>query len=961
MKKLLFLFWWLPLVTSATHIVGGEILMKHLEGDRYELSLNLYFDENKGSLGAIDPYNEVGVFRLRDHQFVRSINLQQINWVPVLYTNEACRNDELSTRHYLYRTEIELDPAVYNDPMGYYFSWERCCRNEGIVNIYTPEAVGQAFYLEFSVVDDAQRPLYNTSPQLFPPVSDYACLGSEFYFDFSGRDPDGDSLVYSLAVPKKGSTETGAPRHSAPISGPYAEVDWKPGFSREVQIMGTPPLSVDSLTGLLRVTASRLGLHVFAVKCEEFRAGRKIGEVHREFQMLVLDCLPNQPPAGTVIDPETGVAYQTGDTIHLTDVQRCVQVIAADPDTNTRLSVRAVGVNFQVPRQVARSESREVNTPQHPLDSTELSLCFDACLPDLGEEPMIVDVIVQDDGCSVPKTDTVRIILTAEPLPNAPPQLGALTARAGDTIPVAFDQPFRLAVFATDPEGRVDNIDVTFANEQHGQFYFNQRLASDTVFGDFYWYANCNLFQGEAGGIFPLRFVVKENDCFRPQADTLQFWVQVGYDSVGPPALVLPDTVFVHEGDSVDIPFAALAADSVPLDLFVEGIGLNIRQEGMQIASDSGYLYYDYWGERYTFYGTYGQASGTLSWQPECEAVQPGVYKIAFSAAAHYCVGLQSGGDTLNIVVLPRTNAAPRLQLVTDTLHVWPGGQWQVAVRGVDPDRNNPTLSMEGQGFQPAAQNMVLTTSYSDSVASGRLTFQPSCAMAGTTYHLTFRVEDHPCGPSAQDSADLWIHVRDDDSTARLTSSLSAAPYLEVLAGKDTTFTLFGDDLDSTYLMLEAKGLGFSLEEMGMQFEAQAGQFHLSAPFRWQADCSQLPASPLQVLFLLTEQTCPEPRYDSLIVTLAVIDSADRDFETYNVFSPNGDGRNEVFHLPDLPPDNCYNAFVGIRIYNRWGKEVFTSERRDFVWTGEGAPAGTYFYVVEYLRNQRKGWVQVIR
>ena len=41
----------------------------------------------------------------------------------------------------------------------------------------------------------------NSSPRLFPPLSDYACVNQLFYTDFAGTDDDGDSIVYSLAHP----------------------------------------------------------------------------------------------------------------------------------------------------------------------------------------------------------------------------------------------------------------------------------------------------------------------------------------------------------------------------------------------------------------------------------------------------------------------------------------------------------------------------------------------------------------------------------------------------------------------------------------------------------------------------------------------------------------------------------------------------------------------------------------
>lgn len=67
-----------------------------------------------------------------------------------------------------------------------------------------------------------------------------------------------------------------------------------------------------------------------------------------------------------------------------------------------------------------------------------------------------------------------------------------------------------------------------------------------------------------------------------------------------------------------------------------------------------------------------------------------------------------------------------------------------------------------------------------------------------------------------------------------------------------------------------------------------------------------------------------------------------------NVFTPNGDGANDVFG-PFLP----YRGVDGIQleIFNRWGQQVFTTEDPDIQWRGtykntnEPLPDGVYFYV----------------
>jgi gliding motility-associated-like protein len=65
-----------------------------------------------------------------------------------------------------------------------------------------------------------------------------------------------------------------------------------------------------------------------------------------------------------------------------------------------------------------------------------------------------------------------------------------------------------------------------------------------------------------------------------------------------------------------------------------------------------------------------------------------------------------------------------------------------------------------------------------------------------------------------------------------------------------------------------------------------------------------------------------------------------------NVFTPNGDGKNELFFI-DASGYTNYN----LTIYNRWGEKVFSSTDPKILWngklnnTGSEAPDGTYYYI----------------
>ncbi|GAA3980720.1 hypothetical protein GCM10022407_27470 [Hymenobacter antarcticus] len=77
-----------------------------------------------------------------------------------------------------------------------------------------------------------------------------------------------------------------------------------------------------------------------------------------------------------------------------------------------------------------------------------------------------------------------------------------------------------------------------------------------------------------------------------------------------------------------------------------------------------------------------------------------------------------------------------------------------------------------------------------------------------------------------------------------------------------------------------------------------------------------------------------------------------------NIITPNGDAQNQAFVLRGLnAPDWT------LRLYNRWGREIYSREKYNNAWAAQGQPDGVYYYL---LRNaatgqKLKGWVEVVR
>ncbi|HEY8400358.1 MAG TPA: hypothetical protein VIK89_03800, partial [Cytophagaceae bacterium] len=307
MKKRLPLFFIFLLLVSpfswASHIVGGEFQIAYTgRGNNYQLMMKMYFDESNSGGELREPYVKAAIYRKRDNYLIRTIDLRKTFDARVPYAFEGCLMNVGNILQYSllkYTSDIVLDPQIYNDPEGYYVVWERCCRNEEIDNIQYPDETGQAFYMEFGPTFLPSGVRYLGSP-VFPDIKgDYYCINTDYNLDFGAVDASknfADSLVFSLITPYEGYTTGGNPIKSIPSPAPYPFVDWKPGYSGQFPLGIGSYFSINRYTGILSFNSKNPGLYLFGVICEQYKDGKKIGEVRRDFQFKFVTCNYNYEP-----------------------------------------------------------------------------------------------------------------------------------------------------------------------------------------------------------------------------------------------------------------------------------------------------------------------------------------------------------------------------------------------------------------------------------------------------------------------------------------------------------------------------------------------------------------------------------------------------------------------------------------------------------------------------------------
>jgi gliding motility-associated-like protein len=76
-----------------------------------------------------------------------------------------------------------------------------------------------------------------------------------------------------------------------------------------------------------------------------------------------------------------------------------------------------------------------------------------------------------------------------------------------------------------------------------------------------------------------------------------------------------------------------------------------------------------------------------------------------------------------------------------------------------------------------------------------------------------------------------------------------------------------------------------------------------------------------------------------------------------NVFTPNGDGENDLFSPRAPAALDC----IHMQIFDRWGKKVFETKKGAEGWNGSGVSDGTYFYTITIGSISERGMVSVLR
>jgi gliding motility-associated-like protein len=299
----LFIFLLCNINIWAKHIIGGVISYEHTGNGNYKFVMRIYrdcngagapFDGEGGGEGAI-----IGI-----HKSIGTNSFGTIKHLPVPLKEKKgvappsypCMTlpPNICVEEGIYEFEFQIPD--FPSKSAYHIVYQRCCRNNTITNIVAPQNAGATY--EIIITPEAQL-LGNNSPVFknFPPT--IICGSTPITFDHSATDVDGDSLYYRFCSPFYGGgpqtndtglndCKTGA-RPNPTCIPPYDTLIFKLPYSSR-NPLGANSMKIDGKTGILSGEVKQLGQYVVGICVEEYRKGKLIGKVFRDFQFNIALC-----------------------------------------------------------------------------------------------------------------------------------------------------------------------------------------------------------------------------------------------------------------------------------------------------------------------------------------------------------------------------------------------------------------------------------------------------------------------------------------------------------------------------------------------------------------------------------------------------------------------------------------------------------------------------------------------
>lgn len=279
------------------HIIGGVLTYECLGGGTYLFTMKMYRDCSDPTGAGFDTNAPFSIYQGNSNTPITTLfhSPQPGSIVSVDPPDgNPCLElpDDICVQEAIYSFEYTF--PNWPSTESFHITYQRCCRNNNITNIISPESTGATFTVE---ITPASQELCNDSPvfDTFPPT--VICAGEPLQFLHTATDPEADQLIYELCAPFQGgglAQNNGCngivPNPACPP--PYDPVQFLPPYGPLNPMGGSPQITIDPNTGLITGTPTNLGQFVVGVCVSEYRNGVLLSTIRRDFQFNIGICEP---------------------------------------------------------------------------------------------------------------------------------------------------------------------------------------------------------------------------------------------------------------------------------------------------------------------------------------------------------------------------------------------------------------------------------------------------------------------------------------------------------------------------------------------------------------------------------------------------------------------------------------------------------------------------------------------
>ncbi|MCX7764351.1 MAG: gliding motility-associated C-terminal domain-containing protein [Bacteroidia bacterium] len=925
------------------HIAGADLYYRCIDAsqNRYEFELWLYRDCTDPQGADYDNPITVYIFGGNGSLYTtRSVTLSGSGpWNPQGVDRCFLQRPGTCLEEGVYRFELVLPPRTD----GYYVAWARCCRNATITNLDAPLNMGITYLAQ---IPPARRAPCNSSPRFVQRPPFFLCAGHDFFFNHAAVDVDGDSLVYQIvgayhSVNLQGQGAVNPSQGGLPTVGPtnplgpppYQIVTYAPGYSA-TQPFGTGGIcQIDPSTGLLHLKAPNPGLYVVAIAVLEFRNGAFLGETRRDMQFYVAPCRP--PTAAPLVEHDFSGLLHRGDTLIL-EAEQNICFSATIRDTQPPSPPATLSYSISPPPSTVQSAG------SNPL---LLSICISPSCQDTGKLIPLYISGYKTELCGTTQAhDTIWIrvlspprrslwgVLAPLPLPQ---QNGAYQIHLDSTACAQF------WIVAEPPHPPPT---ISYTTSTPAQITLSTTQRGDTLFGELCYTGKCEALTQPI--VIALRGVASAScQPLLQWQDTLRFLVLLPQNPPPTVSFIAPDTIRLKPDSGACLRLRI--EDLPPLSKH----SVHIRSEPPLLQNLN-----------------VQPSSGSLSWEsevcftPACEAIGQVIRLIAEVRDSLSCAELYRRYDTLFVRVESRPTYPLALEVPPWTREIpfqaFYKAEYCFPIVAKDTAGNGGEYALEVSATEfPIEVRSAIQQG--DSIR-GEVCFRLNCLLRGdTAYPIIVRALNRPyCAvPPPATVETVWVRPANLPHNRPPTISRDKPSPWEVIPSEDSLcYTLLVEDPDSFALLTyEGRGAAFSPEFFwGAHFTLSAlGENPLLLRACAQINCyTQGQTFPVVICVKDTTSCDPSEQWevcDTLELKVSWCHGI-----LPNVFTPNGDGINDLLRPYDLAGVSRWRLLI----WNRWGEQVFAGDWNE-PWRGETsagpAPEGVYFYLLKLQLVSGKG------